>query len=153
MTFELKIIQQFVLSQPKKHLWFVSILKTQLNNHALENLEAQMKSGTLFPIGILLFGFLVSCRDHVQSKANWLYVITAPHPYEDALTALASGWFKRTLLKKAQLLPVHYYIAKSIQLLTSQIHIQQPLLKKALTGLVSELNVRIISTSNSCRLG
>lgn len=94
-----------------------------------------MKSGTLFPVGILLFGSFESLRDHVWSKANWLYAITAPHPYEDALSALVSGWFKRTLLEKAQLLPVHY-IAKSILLLTSQIHIQQQLLKKALTGMV-----------------
>lgn len=112
-----------------------------------------MKSGTLFPIGILLFGFFESCRDHVWSKANWLYAITAPHPYEDALTTLVSGWFRKTLFKKAQLLPVHYYIAKLIPLFTSQIHTQQLLRKKALTGLVSELNVLMIPTCNSSRLG
>lgn len=110
------------------------MLKTELNNHTQSSLQARTKCGTLFPIGILLFGFFESRRDHVWSKANWLYAITAPHPYKDALTALVSGWFKRTLLKKAQLLPV-YYIAKSILLFTSQIHRQQQLLKKALTGL------------------
>ena len=104
---------------PKKHLWFASVLKSELNKRTLNHLQAQMISGTSFPIGILLLGFFESLRDHVFSllPAGFMQSLLLTHMKTHLLLLLVGGLL-RTLLEKVQLLPV-FYIAKSILLCTS----------------------------------
>jgi len=103
----------------KKHLWFVSVLKSELNKCTSNHLQAQMISGTSFPVGILLFGFFESLRDHVfwLLPAGFMQSLLFTHMKIHWLLLLVGGLL-RTLLEKKQLLP-DLYTAKSVLLCTS----------------------------------
>lgn len=104
---------------PKKRLWFVSVLNSELNKHTLNHLQAQMISGTSFPVEILILGVFESLRDHVFGllPAGFMQSLLFTHAKMDFLLLLVGGLL-RTLVEKVQLLPV-LYIAKSIMLCTS----------------------------------
>lgn len=86
---------------PKKHLWFVSVLKSELNKHTLNHLQAQMISGTSFPIGILLLGFFESLRDHVFSllPAGFMQSLLLTHMKMHLLLLLVGGLLMTPLEK------------------------------------------------------
>lgn len=104
---------------PKKHVWFVSALKSELNKHTLNHLQAQVISGTSLPIGILLLGFFETLRDRAFGLLpdGFMQSLLLTHMKMHLLLLLVRGLL-RSLLEKVQLL-LFLYIAISILLCTS----------------------------------
>lgn len=72
---------------PKEHLPFVSVLKSELNTHT-EPFTGPNDFWNIFSCWNIAAWFLwESQRSCLQTTSSWFYAITAPHPYENALTA------------------------------------------------------------------
>lgn len=95
-----------------------------------------MISGTSFPVGISLLGFFESFRDHVFGLLPAaFYVIIAPCPCEDALSAFVIGMLTKDSARQSSTAAV-LCIARSVLLSASPESHKITTAEEALTGLV-----------------